>query len=358
LSDFPLWFFIFAIGLNVFFAKQRTTALGTYLNIALPMLSIYYLASEGFSVGNSFSLLAKAISIFSILVALGGLFECVFHFNPLYEYWIKNPYYKRYITGFVRPMSTQFNPAPLGSYLLASLPFNFLLFKQNKSAWKALGGAGIVLNIVVLILTFSRGAFLGLIAATIFYSFMQHKHISITAFSTILLIFVFVSALFPYPFNRFSIDYIIKGKGTATFSDYRMDRYLMTGSVLKEHPLVGLGFQHFRERFYEYYPRKNTIPYEVMIADNMYLTLLAETGIIGLLGFLLFIFSLFRKAWRKLNTFRDMPQKRQGLLLVLSAFVGLLVNMAGYELFYWPNPYIYFCILIGLIEAYHRNTAG
>ncbi len=88
-----------------------------------------------------------------------------------------------------------------------------------------------------------------------------------------------------------------------------------------------------------------------MIADNMYLTLLAETGIVGFAGFLLFIFALIKKAWRKIRTLDYKSLERQQLVIVLSAIIGLLVNMGAYELFYWPNQYLYFCILIGCINA-------
>jgi O-antigen ligase len=353
-SDFSLWVFLIAIGLNVFFAQQRNAALGTYLNIFLPMLSIYYLVSENFSDEASFSDLVKTISIFSILVALLGMAECVFRFNPIYQYLIDNSYYRRYITGFVRPMSTQFNPVVLGSYLIASLPFNFLLFKQNKSLWKILGAVGIVLNTVVIILTFSRSIFLGLIGMIIFYLFLGKKFRALFAFSISLLILTIVVTYLPYPFNRFGINLMTTGS-FGMVSDYRFQRCAMVGRIIKEHPFVGIGFQHVRIRFYEYYPYRGRVPYEFMIPDNMYLTILAETGIVGFLGFFIFIFSIFKKAQRKLKILSAAPQKKQELLLILSAFVGLSVNMAGYELFYWPNPYIYFCILIGLIEADYRN---
>ena len=50
-----------------------------------------------------------------------------------------------------------------------------------------------------------------------------------------------------------------------------------------------------------------------------------------------------------------MPDNRQQLSLLFSAMIGLLINMAGYELFYWPNQFIYFCILVGFIEAYLQS---
>jgi len=129
----------------------------------------------------------------------------------------------------------------------------------------------------------------------------------------------------------------------------------MVQHILQDHPLVGIGFGNFRLRFYEYYPLRNHVLYTLRIPDNMYLTILSETGTIGFMGFLLFILFLFKKAYRKMRILNGASKERQRLLLVLSALVGLLVNMAGYELFYWPNLYIYFCILIGLVEASCRS---
>jgi O-antigen ligase len=93
-----------------------------------------------------------------------------------------------------------------------------------------------------------------------------------------------------------------------------------------------------------------------MIADNMYLTILGETGIIGFFGFLIFIPFLLRKTWRQLWILEYDPKSKQQLLIILSAFIGLLVSMGGYELFYWPNQYMYFCILVGLLGVYCRNN--
>ncbi len=351
LSDCPLWVFLIAISVNVFFAQQENIALKTYLDLAVPLFCIYYLMSEDSSYGKNFILLSKTVCICSILVSLGGILESIFAYNPLYEHFIENPFYKRYISGFVRPMSTQFNPVILGTYLLGCLPFNFILFKQNKSFFRLLGGLGIALNIVIIILTFSRGVFLGLITAITFYLLIQKKYRSLVIFFIILLLFILLCSYLPYPFNRFGNGQLtVENRGI--FSDYRFTRCAMAWRIIRDHPLVGLGFQHFRSRFYEYFPLKFTVPYEFMIADNMYLTILTETGIIGFAGFLIFILSILIKGFKQLIKLKYMPGDRERLTLILSAFLGLLVNAGAYEIFYWSNPYIFFCILAGLIKAF------
>jgi O-antigen ligase len=353
-NDYSLWIFLLAMSINILFAQQKNIALKAYLNLAIPMFSIYYLVSASLS-SATFNLLAKIICLSSILVSLGAVFESIFAFNPIYEYFIDNPFYLRYITDFVRPMSTQFNPVVLGSYLLASLPFNFLLFKQDKAQFKLLGALGIVLNTVVLILTFSRGVCLGFIAMVTFYLLLEKKYRLMIVFLIFLFIFISLCFYLPYPFERFGTG-LIASDWRGIFSEYRFHRCIMTQHIIKDHPLAGLGFQHFRINFYQYYPGKDIVPFEFMIADNMYLTILAEAGIIGFIGFLIFIVHNLTRAWRQIAILNKELFRRKQLVMILCSLVGLLVNMGAYELFYWPNPYIYFCILLGCLKAYCEDN--
>jgi len=72
-------------------------------------------------------------------VALYGLAETVLAFNPLYAFWVDNPFYQRYIEFPVRPMSTQFNPAVLATYLACSLPFSWALSRSQSNLAKWIG---------------------------------------------------------------------------------------------------------------------------------------------------------------------------------------------------------------------------
>ena len=107
-------------------------------------------------------------------------------------------------------------------------------------------------------------------------------------------------------------------------------------------------------RFYEYYAGTGRELYEFMIPDNMYLTFLAETGIIGTSGFLIFIFFLLKRGFKSFKESVD-ENKKEILLICLSALIGLLVNMGAYELFYWNNPYILFCLICGFIQGAIKN---
>jgi O-antigen ligase len=87
-----------------------------------------------------------------------------------------------------------------------------------------------------------------------------------------------------------------------------------------------------------------------MIADNMYLTILAEAGLIGTIGFLIFIIRLLSKALKQLQLLK-VDREKLKLLVPFSALIGLLVNMGAYDLFFWGGPYILFCLMCGFVEG-------
>ena len=147
----------------------------------------------------------------------------------------------------------------------------------------------------------------------------------------------------------------------------------------RESPLVGVGFDHYWTRFdkhrilyvrskhpnraklrgadFERYwrlnrprPEKSRRTGDLDVADNMYCTLLAETGLAGVTGFLLLVLAMLRRGFNGLRHAVD-PDHRTYLIIALSIFVGLLVSMIGYDLFYWRTPFMLFSLVCGLISA-------
>ncbi|MFC1623904.1 O-antigen ligase family protein [Candidatus Omnitrophota bacterium] len=352
-QDWPLWLFIISLSGGIFYATDKNVALATYRNIAVAFLLLFYIGKGLVYSDKNRTAIVISICICSGLVALIGLMELYFGKNILYEHFISNPFYERYVRFYPRPMSTQFMPAVLGSYLLACLPFNFYLFRNRLLYLRWVGIFLSLLSILVIVLTFSRGVFLGLIGLLLFYLWKTGKR---RAFSMFLIVFILVIPLASIQkdvnFNRLGFKRMILGSGDSIISEYRLRRVKMSFDMLKDYPLFGIGFNHFRIRFYEYYPKanKDSVPYEFMIPDNMYLTFLAETGGIGTVGFLIFIFLLLKRALRKLETSKE-DKRREMLVIAISSLVGLLVNMGAYELFYWNSPFMLFCSISGMIAG-------
>ncbi len=101
------------------------------------------------------------------------------------------------------------------------------------------------------------------------------------------------------------------------------------------HAILGIGFK--------------TLPYSDFIgpnivADNMYLSLLVETGVVGLAAFLLLNFAILRTSWRA--AFRDDSRASFFGTWIFCFWIGQMFQMLSGDLFtYWRVLPLYFWVL-------------
>ena len=101
------------------------------------------------------------------------------------------------------------------------------------------------------------------------------------------------------------------------------------------HAILGVGYK--------------TLPYSdfighTVVADNMYLSLLAETGIVGLAAFFLLNFAILRTAWRAAR--RDDSRASFFGAWIFCFWIGEMVQMLSGDLItYWRVLPVYFWIL-------------
>ncbi len=351
-SDWPVWVFALSLIPGAYASGLAPLSVRICFDLMLSAVLVYYLVSGTVSDPRVFKLAAVILCLMSAIVALGGLAEFLLGENPLYRHVLDNPYYRGYIAGTARPMSTQYNPAALGGYLLASLPFHILLFQEARSSrirWLTGISSGLV--VLVLVLTFSRGACLGLLASWMFYLWLTDRRRKALVYAFLVLVLVAAASVPHSPFKRLGLHYL--GRGGAV-SDYRLNRAVIAWRMLRDNPLAGVGYEQYRNRFDEYDRQEDFTPNKNMIADNMYLTLLAETGLSGSAGFAVLVGWLLVNAGRRLRRSRHPPPATLRLALCTMALIGLLVDMAGYELFYWPNQYLHLMVVVGCMAALFR----
>ena len=122
---------------------------------------------------------------------------------------------------------------------------------------------------------------------------------------------------------------------TETVLSGRLNSWRILGDFLQQHPwrsVIGVGYK--------------TLPYagvdgRPVVADNMYLSILVETGWFGLLALLLLNFAILRSSWRA----------RDSLLGVcmLSFWCGEIVQMSSGDLLtYWRVLPVYFFVLAAM----------
>jgi len=294
---------------------------------------------------------AAIIASCSGLVALYGLAETVLAFNPLYAFWVDNPFYQRYIEFPVRPMSTQFNPAVLATYLACSLPFSWALSRSQSNLAKWIGRISLIVGVACLILTFSRGSILAAFVAWLFIIFLLGKKQQVKLILSSAVIVSSLATFLPYPFMRLS-PFGFTQMQSGVFSSYRRIRTDMALRMFSISPLTGVGLEHFRVLFERFYPEHLSMEktdYEHRIADNMYLTWFAETGLLGSAGLISCVSAAWTNGLRRVRRLRGHIQEGTSIA-ALAALLVFLVSMFGYEAFYWTAPLMFFSLICGFLS--------
>lgn len=180
-------------------------------------------------------------------------------------------------SGMVRIYSTFENPNVYGEYLLFMIPMSLVFFFSTKRALYKLFwvGAGLLM-VAAMLLTMSRGCWIGLAAGVFIYFLLADRRFLWLFFAAVVILpFVLPESIM---FRIMSI-----GNLEDSSSLYRLYIWLGTFSMLKDYWLtgVGLGTKAFSGVYSAY-------AYNGIIAPhphNLYLNIISETGIAGLLAF-------------------------------------------------------------------------
>ncbi|MBU1125808.1 MAG: O-antigen ligase family protein [Candidatus Omnitrophica bacterium] len=351
-EDKVFWLFWASILLGVGFAEQRLLALKYFAYFFLPAPLIYFLAKCSFDKGRVILLLRISCAIASV-VALIGLVEFIARRNILYESFFPNLYYTLFRGR--RIFSTQSHPAALGTYLAVMIPLAVLWFrKEIVRSYKRCAFVAIVFMGMVVILTFSRGALVSLVVACalmILLSSGKRKGVLfLLLFFAVIIVIVGSSFLYEQgfiPAYPFSIHGLYARGVSQTI--YGFDRFLAAVNMFRSHSIFGAGLGHFRDLFDVSRPH-TFAQYAVAdkVADSMFLTFLAETGVVGFVAFVGFVVALLIKAYKKIVSGQGKEYVR---LFFFAGFCGFLCNFLTYDTLYWMGPNYLFWWYTGILSA-------
>lgn len=245
----------------------------------LEQIVVYTLHKDGF----------KLIYILAIVVCVVASIEAVMGILQIYEK------YKIYHSIF-KISGTFFNPAPYAGFLIASLPFAMFLstLKGKEKIYQLLsiiGYIGVCLDIVVIPVTKSRAAYLGLLASLIVWCFYRYKPIqqlktilntqfkrTLVITITPVIVVVFLSGL-----------YLLK-KDSASG---RLLIWKVVCETIKDNPMTGHGFNSIQATLAPaqaaYFASGQGTESEKMLAGsvkwafNEFLQTTSELGVLGLL---------------------------------------------------------------------------
>lgn len=256
------------------------------------------------------------------------------------------------------------NPNLLAGYLVPAVVLSVMaVFSWQGWIRKALAVTMVGVNGACLILTFSRGGWIGLVLAS-FVLLMLMMHwwsVALPRFwrkwgvpivmggATAVLVLAVVAI----PTLRDRASSIFAGRGDSS-NNFRINVWMAVIDMIKARPLLGIGPGNVA--FNQIYPLYQRPRYSALSAYSILLEVLVETGIIGLTCFLWLLLVTFNVGWTQLQKLRKL-RSREGFWLI--GAIATLVGMLGHGLvdtvWYRPQVNTLWWLMIAIIASYYSQ---
>lgn len=313
----------------------------------LIFLSVFYFIVKGFLTDTENRRLIMIIT--SVVLLLVADIEAIVGLLQLYNIVpSNNPYFN--ITG------TFHNPAPYSLFLAISFTYAFSVYALDVFKEKHVRYLSLVACIAVFLIipfTANRASWIGIAAGIVFVIFMKYRRREKNIFKVnkllryglagLILVSAIIGTLFLYNLKKGS-------------SDGRILIWKVSGNIIKEHPVTGIGYGRFNAEYNLYqadYFKGDHDKDEELLADNVrmayndYIEMTVETGIPGLLLFLALLYCIFHSLKLK-QDFMDS--------LTAPLFVFLVLAFVSYPLNTVPTKIMFF-FFAGTVSS-EVNAAG
>jgi len=240
----------------------------------------------------------------------------------------------------MRAYGTLPHPNVLGGFMLFSLLMTYYLYQLgNKRLFLRIS---IFFQIFVLLITYSRSALYAWLMVTllwIFFTSLKERRLSSLFWVVVPSFFLSLGCLYHQIFERggvFTYNTLVKDSDLL-----RWQLHDLALSIIKEHPLLGIGFNNYF-LFFKKYGELFSIPPTYI--HNIYLYLGAEIGLLGMSFFLIFCFSLLKKGWEG----REDTMYLTALLLWVSI---LCIGMVDYYTISTPQARLIFFLTAATLSS-------
>lgn len=244
--------------------------------------------------------------------------------------------------GLDRQTSVFMNANSLGYYLM---PVAIVIMMQIRRSTKVqqliMHCAFLFIIFFGILLSGSRGAFIGTSIATAIFAFREFHSQRRVALVFLLLVILF--QFVPHPIKR-RIFSIVNMQDADSSTYNRMETYALAWAEFTDHPIAGIGFNQYSK-----IPRLHNP--DVRSPHSMYLAVIVEQGIPGITTLVLFILTYFLGMTRALRKIPDSDkdpdsmEKRLYLNGYLSIFVAIVVISLFGQAF--MRPYAWFVMAFG-----------
>jgi putative inorganic carbon (HCO3(-)) transporter len=256
------------------------------------------------------------------------------------------------------------NPNLLAGYLIPAV----ILSAAAIFAWQRWGCKLLALfmtgcNAACLILTYSRGGWIGFMFAALALALLLTYWFSITwpkfwqtwalplaAGGLISFVIVAVLALEPLRARAMSI---FAGRGDSS-NNFRLNVWAAAIDMIKARPVLGIGPGN--DAFNKIYPLFQRPRFTALSAYSIFLEIAIEVGFIGLACFFWLLATTLQSAWQSLYHLRQ-KQAAEGfwLLGAIAVIVGMLGHGLVDTVWYRPQISTLWWLMLALVTSYYRQ---
>jgi putative inorganic carbon (HCO3(-)) transporter len=293
-------------------------------------------------------------------VSIFGLRQWIFGVDALAT-WV-DP--ESSLAGTTRVYSYLGNPNLLAGYLIpATILSAAAVFYWKEWGPKVLATVMLLTNTACLVVTFSRGGWIGFVVAGFVFVLLLIYWIlpllprfwaiwlmpmvlgGTTAFLTIA-----VSAVQPL---RDRVSSIFAGREDSS-NNFRINVWNSVIEMIQARPVLGIGPGN--DAFNAVYPYYQEPNYTALSAYSVYLEIAVETGFIGLACFFWLMLVTFSHGWRQIHRLRK-RRDRDGfwLMAAIATMIGMLAHGLVDTVWYRPQVSTLWWLMIALVTSYVAN---
>ncbi|MBD2091104.1 putative bicarbonate transporter, IctB family [Microcoleus sp. FACHB-1515] len=305
------------------------------------------------------SILILVYLLVAVFVSVFGLRQWFFGADALAT-WVDA---ESTLAGTTRVYSFLGNPNLLAAYLLPAVVFSgAAIFAWRRWTAKAMALLLTVTNAACLVLTFSRGGWIGFVVAS-FVGMMLLVHwfsvylprlwrrlaLPIVLGMSAAVVVLAVATVEPL---RDRVASIFVGREDSS-NNYRINVWSGVVKMIRDRPIIGIGPGN--SAFNRVYPRYQRTGFSALSAYSILLEVLVETGIIGFTCFLWLLLVTFNQGWVQLQRLRT-ARNAAGfwLMAAIATMVGMLAHGLVDTVWYRPQVSTLWWLMVALIASFYQ----
>ncbi|MCC5466759.1 O-antigen ligase family protein [Pelosinus baikalensis] len=330
---------------SILASPDRDFSFYNYYNLMGRYLLLYYLVVNNMRSSSQVKRLIWSMLASAVVVAMYGFYQYFFGATLSALEWVDG---EQFPDLKMRIFSTLENPNLLAGFLVTMMAIaSGMGYKAQENKYKIVYSVLVIMFGGCLLLTYSRGAWLSVLAIVAMYGMLCNRKVFW------LLLLLPVIAFFAHDALLERLMSIMNP--TDTSSTLRLALWESTIAMIVNKPFLGIGWGAYWMVYPDYDFFINNPNTKIFHAHNMYLNIAAEIGIPGLITFLTIMCGHLRLA---LSSVRESIRWSSGIMLgIVGAIFGLIVNgFTDYVMFNIQLSMLFWLLNALIVVVWQQNS--